>query len=271
MKEHLRHQLHPETQKALSLAHRACGKAPILRRVENLPHNTRAVLRRPAISYRPYEISYRKGEEPVLDHLITHEAGHIVRLHRVPEAERLAPYVSPENRRFAAQQLADGGEFVPLLRDGIPPEAIGDMMSDWHEALAEQIANGPVDLRIEQWIYDRFPGLRKVQERSLTEEVRRGYDTFHPLVRETVPASIYWPTLAINAAQAWHVAELFGRRDILGPFDIQQLLGIGERLARMVLDAPDQGHRSDMAATNQWAKEMQLTGWFEWQPYEQSR
>ena len=267
MKERLFHQLHPETQKVLKMAHKIAGKEPLIKRVDTLPHNTRAVLKRPTIPSRPFEIFYRKGEERVLDHLIVHETGHIVRLYRVPESERLAAFVSQEHRRYAALQLAAQDEFIPLLADGLSPETIGDMMADWHEALAEQVANGPADLRIEQWIFERFPGLRKIQERSLTEEVQRGYESFHPLVRQTVPTSIYWPTLAMNAAQAWHVASLFGKPEILGPYNTQQLTGIGEDLARMVLDVPDQGHRSDMAATNKWAKEMKLTEWFEWTEY----
>jgi len=272
MNEQLRHQLHPDTQKAVKLAQRACGKEPIIKQVDDLPHNTRAVLLRPFVPYRPYQIHYRRGEEWVLDHLITHELGHIIRLHRVPEAERLAAFVSLECRVRAARQLAAAGEFIPLLAQGMSPDTVEEMMSDWHEALAIQVANGPVDLRIEQWIYDRFPGLRRVQERSLSEEVRRGYDAFHPLVRQMVPASIYWPTLAMNAAQAVHVSQLFPqRRDLLGPFNTQKLTQAGEHLMKLVLDIPDEGHRSDMAATNRWAEELGLTGWFAWQPFERSR
>ena len=49
------------------------------------------------------------------------------------------------------------------------------------------------------------------------------------------------------------------------------LTGLGEMLARNVLDGPDQGHRSDMAATNRWAEELGLTGWFKWQTFQESQ
>jgi hypothetical protein len=271
MKERLAHSLHPETQKAMKLAHRLAGKEPRIKRVNDLPHNTRAVLKRPTVPSRPYEILYRKGEEPVLDHLITHEVGHIVRLHRVPEADRLAPFVSRDCRRYAALQLASRDEFVPLLARGLAPETVGDMMMDWHEALAEQVANGPVDLRIEQWVHDQFPGLRKAQERSLTDEVERGYDSFHPLIQDFIPPSIYWPTIAMNAAQAVHVARLYRKPELLEPYADHRLIDVGEQLVRIVFDASDQGHRSDMAATNRWAQELRLTGWFEWAEYAQGQ
>jgi hypothetical protein len=268
MSERLRHHLHPDVHKALRMAQRVSGKEPLIKRVDDLPYNTRAVLLRPSAYSRPYEIHYRRGEERVLDHLITHELGHIVRLHRVPEAERLAAFVSPECRARAARQLAADGEFVPLLAQGMAPENVVDFLSDWHEALAIQVSNGPVDLRIEQWIFDRFPGLRKVQELSLTQEVHRGDEAFHPLARQLIPASIYWPTLAMNAAQAHHVTQLFERPELLTTYNIHRLTRLGEHLTRIVLDASDEGHRSDMAATNRWAGELKLTGWFEWQPFE---
>lgn len=170
-----------------------------------------------------------------------------------------------KHRVHAARQIQD--ELLPLLGLGLLPEQLGDMMMDWHEALAEQIGNGPVDIRIEQWIFDRFPGLRRTQEASLTEEVECGFEAFHPLVRQTIPPSIYCPTLAMNAAQAWQVAELYKRPDLLRLYDLHQLTGLGRHLARIVLDAPDEGHKSDMDAINRWASELKLSGWFEWRQY----
>jgi hypothetical protein len=267
MNERLHHHLHPDVQKALKMVQRACGKEPIIKQVDDLPHNTRAVLVRPVVSSRPYGIRYRRGEERVLDHLVTHEVGHIIRLHSVPEEDRLAAVISLECRVRAARQLAAAGELNPLLARGMSPDTVEDLMGEWHEALAIQVANGHADLRIEQWIHDRFPGLRRVQERSLTEEVRRGDDAFHPLVRQLVPTSVYWPMLAMNAAQAVHVSRLFQKPEILRPFNTQQVTGLGEHLTGLVLSAPDEGHRSDMATTTRWAEELGLMGWLEWQPY----
>ncbi len=45
----------------------------------------------------------------------------------------------------------------------------------------------------------------------------------------------------------------------------------GESDAFVILDAPDHGHRSDIAAVDQWAEELGLTGWFAWQSYEGNR
>jgi hypothetical protein len=80
-----------------------------------------------------------------------------------------------------------------------------------------------------------------------------------------VQASTWWPTLAMNAVQTWNVTRLYGRPERLLPYESHHLTGLGEHLVRLALDVPDQEYRSGMQASNRWAKEMRLAGWFEWQ------
>lgn len=212
---------------------------------------------------RPWEILYRKGEEPFLGHLIAHEVGHLVRLHRVPESERLMAAGTPEARQKAGRQLLP--ELSHLLRGGFPEELFLPEFDRWYESIITQVFNGPVDLRIEQWVFDRFPNLGPIQRRSLLEEVARNDDLFQPDVVLFTPPTIYRAQMAMNAAQATHVAALFSRPDLLVPFINQGFAANGKRLVEMVFAAPDHGHRSDLAATNQWAEELGLTGWFTWE------
>lgn len=266
MKERIARQLCPDTHQALRLARRVCGKEPLIKSTNALPHGTRAVLRHPSVHYRPYEIIYRRGEEKVLDHLIAHEIGHIIRFHRVPESERLMAIVTPESQARAIHQLIPN--MVELIRRGIPEDVLPSLINERYEALCQQLVNGPADIRIEQWIYDRFPGLRAVQRQSLTWEVERNEPLFTPEVIDVTPPTTYFAQMAMNAAQAYHVSELTDNSTLLEPFQQRALAPIGEMLARMVLDAPDHGHRSDMEATNKWAEELGLSGWFEWHPYD---
>ncbi len=145
-------------------------------------------------------------------------------------------------------------------------ETLAELLASWYESVATQLANFPADLRIEQWLFERFPGLRSVQERSLVQEVGRSYPLLAPAVARLTPPKIYRPTLAMNAAQAVQVSRLCRRPELLDPFDRAGLADIGERLSQLALDPADQGHRSDMAATTAWAKELGLAGWYQWLP-----
>lgn len=270
MAERLLRHLKPEiTRELLPLAQRLTGKAPRIKRVESLPNDVHGMLLAPEAPSKPWEIHYVRGQERFLEHLIGHEVGHVVRLFRVPQEERLQPAVSGETRARAAEQVVH--ELVLLMGQGVPMEVVLDLFNMQYEGLCTQLASAPADLRIEQWLFNHYPGLHRVQERSLVKEVERSFPLFAAGHRVLTPPSIWRAQMAMNAAQAWQVAILFNQPELLALFQ-EHGLGIpGRNLARMVLDAPDEGHRSDMEAVNRWAEELGLTGWFEWAAYEGSR
>src|SRR5438874_8388113 len=113
MKERYARQLGPDATRAMQLARSIAGKEPVLKRLPSIPGEARAQLVRPLRKKRPYEIQFARGQERVLDHLVTHEVGHIVRLHQVPEEERFFAVATAENRRNAVHQIAP--EFTRFL------------------------------------------------------------------------------------------------------------------------------------------------------------
>jgi hypothetical protein len=223
------------------------------------------MLRRPISLRRPYEIHFVKGEEQVLEHLVAHEVGHLVRLYQVPEAERVMPSVTPATRLRAIEQLAP--ELLSLVRNGLPDDALVKLFDVWHQGVCGQLASFPADLRIEAWIHSAFPGLRLVQRKSLIAEVARAIPSFLPAARAFTPPTVYRATMAMNAAQAIHVAQLFATPSLIEPFERQGFGTRGRHLLGLVLDAEDDGHHSDRQAIDAWARELRLTGWFDWQPY----
>jgi hypothetical protein len=262
MTERLARQLGPDGKQALQLARRLAGRDPVLKRVPSIAGDCRAMLIRPRQPKRPYEIHVARGQERVLDHLVAHEVGHLARLHRVPAEERLFAVAAADNRRHAVEQIAP--EIATLLVRGLPEHAIVELFDIWYRGVCTQLTSFPADLRIEQWIHDRFPGIRSIQRRSLTEEVYRAMPSFLPEVVAFTPPTIYRATMAMNAAQAHHVAELYGLPDLRLPFDIAGYSGAASRLIHLALGSEDQGHRSDMAATNAWADDLHLNGWIGW-------
>ncbi|GEM_PF-962366 len=256
-------------QQLLPLAQRLTGKRPLIIRRETLDNDVKGLLIAPETDNKPWEIHFLKGQERFLEQIIAHEVGHIVRLFQVPQEERLQPAVSKETGIYVVEQLAP--ELDQLLEQGFPDEVMPEMFNIWYNSLGSQLASFPADLRIEQWIYSNYPGLMAVQERALTQEVQRAFPLFQPENRLLTPPTIFRAQMAMNAAQAWQVANLYKRPDFLVPFREHGFLDAGRHLASLVFDAPDQGHRSDMEAVKTWAKELNLEGWFEWAAYEGSR
>jgi hypothetical protein len=105
----------------------------------------------------------------------------------------------------------------------------------------------------------------------LLQEVSRGLPSLRPQVEALTPPTIYRATMAMNAAQAHHVAELYSLPRLTKPFERNGFGSAGRELASVVLDRQDDGHRSDMRAVNQWASRLGLSGWFEWRLMDASR
>lgn len=226
-----------------------------------LPYETGAVLVGPRSPTDPYEIHLTRGSARFADHLIAHEVGHIVRLHQVSAAERLMPVITPASAERAIEQASP--ELSSILMDWPDPDGLGDLVFEWISGVVTQLASFPADLRIEAWLHEQYPGLRAIQERSLLEEVRRSTPLFHPAVSRLTPSSFYDPTMVMNAAQAIQVARLYRRPDLLTLFDEHGLTAPGQRLLDIALTPVDEGHRSDMAAVNEWAEALGVAGWFE--------
>lgn len=264
MTERLNRQLGPDAQRALRLATRLVGKTPVVVRKPQLPNEVRGMLVRPLNPRKPYQIQLARGQERFLDHIATHEVGHLVRLYQVPEEERLMPVSTAANRRRAIHQIVD--EIIPLQRRGIPESALPTLFDGWYKGVCSQLASFPADLHIEAWIHREFPGLRPVQRRSLFLEVQRGFPAFAPEVAALTPPTMYRATMAMNAAQALHVAELYRAPDLALPYHNAGFAEVGLRLAEIALQPPDEGHRSDMVAVARWADKLRLEGWISWQP-----
>ena len=256
-------------QQLLPLAEKLTGIRPIIKRTDNLPNDNHGVLRPPEAPNKPWELIYLRGQERFMEHIIANEIGKIVRLYQVPPEERLQMAATPDNAIHALDQLMP--ELMDMLfKIDLPMTELHEMFNMWHQNLCTQLASYPSDLRIEQWMYSNYPGLRVVQERSLLHQVQRSFPLFEPGHRLLTPPIIFRANMSMNAAQAWQVANLYKRPDILLPFREHGFIDAGRHLARLVFDAPDEGHRSDIEAVKRWAKVLNLEGWFEWEPYERA-
>lgn len=263
MAERLERQLGPDAKQSLVEASRLAGRPPILKQVRDLPSGANAMLKRRRTPADAYQIHVKKREMVFLDHLVTHEVGHLIRLHQVPEDERYYAASTVENRRHAVEQLAP--DLARLMTYGASETAVGKVFEGWYGGVCSQLVSFPADLRIEQWIHDRFPGLRLLQKRSLLREVGRSIPLFLPEVQALTPTSVYHATMSMNAAQAAQVADLYGLPSHLHePFRRHGFAATGQRLLGNVIDQPDQGHRSDVLATNRWATTLHLHGWLQW-------
>ena len=93
-----------------------------------------------------------------------------------------------------------------------------DLLAEMVNGLTLQLVNLPVDMRIEPFLWETYPGLRPIQERSLRHETALRHKALDPLVRKFAPRLDYTASNAMNCAWCKGVAELLRDPKILAPY-----------------------------------------------------
>lgn len=95
-------------------------------------------------------------------------------------SERVVPSSNTETAAAAFNDLKS--ELAPLTA-----EMHGEMFNIWSTGVIYQLANLPVDLRIETWIYNSYSGFRDTQVRSVAVDVDNCLQGLSDKVRKNTP------------------------------------------------------------------------------------
>jgi hypothetical protein len=159
---------------------------------------------------RPKHIIRFKPTYPAVEHLIMHE---LVHLDFVIEARK-----SELNQLFVATQhhktnFIKGLEptIKKLHKMGISEDAIVNYCSDLFDGMNRQIYNTPIDLFIEDFLYNEYAELRPYQFLSLYALIQEGLKAVtDKKIVELSPKDIVAKSKIYNIANALQYAALFG-------------------------------------------------------------
>jgi len=207
---------------------------------------------------------YKDDRGSILDHLIAHECGHINRMWDVPPGDRIVPASNEENKRLALTQI---GEDLNKLAKSIPVEHLGEVSNMWFHGIIRQVTNIPVDMRIEKWIFDNYPELRRSQVSSIDRQMREGAQVLSKRVEDFTPKKIYDASNYINCSFAIAMESLIGKK-YTAPYRSTPYTGLGSKLADLVIRSEDRGFKQDIEIINQWTEMLGLKGWYYWADFE---
>ena len=197
-----------------------------------------------------------------LNHTIAHEAGHIFRLWPEDKERFYLPASTRTTRSRASQDLRH--DYMELARRGLPIEAIRATADFVYRGAVQQVTNVAIDIRIEGWIRQEYPGLREVQRSALEQDVRERYAALHPIIRETNPLRIYRANQVLNAAWTESVRLLLDEPELVRPYRGTRYRTLAKRLLRHLRDQPDRGASGDRDEVDHWAGELGMSGWYVW-------
>jgi hypothetical protein len=133
-------------------------------------------------------IVYNPNKKAV-DYSIAYECGFILRLYESPEEQRLQ-FASTEAGTKAIRELvtAPGGI---AKRMSLPDPLINQFTEQLFGGLMTQLRSVPIGMRIDQWLWEDYPGLRELQKVSIASQQQENVQGLSPKVKAMAPAQVF--------------------------------------------------------------------------------
>ena len=203
----------------------ATGKGIEFIPTENL--TTYAALKMARKDMPSHLIYYKKEHDEIINHLIVHECGHLFRIFKCPENQRLMPYSDQQIKYNALKTIENE---IMALTDILSEDQIAHVIDLWYNGLIRQVTNLPPDIMIEKWIYDQFPALRPLQLKSLKKQHSESVAGLTETVHRTTPHTILFASNVMNYA-FFRILGLHVGRNFVREYSSTRYIGKGKELA----------------------------------------
>lgn len=146
-------------------------------------------------------IRYKTDNPATLPHVIAHELEHILLEHEARQADNNRFFIT-SNQTQEQARTAIAGDIYKLKRK-MPQEVVEKYIDKLLTRFADRLYNFPLDMIIEQRLYDNFPQLRSSQFASLYLAYQDGVRSLNDAdAKQLTPRLIYNATLAMEAGYA---------------------------------------------------------------------
>ena len=209
-------------------------------------------------------VYYKEGVDQRIDHIIAHECGHIIRIYGVASSERLIPYFSSKNYGHA---LEESKKDIDNISKIVPESKLNQLIEMLFKGLVMQLTNQPVDLKIEEWIYNEYPGLRAYQKLSFKSQLDEALGGLNEKIRPITPSKVYEASHSMNYAYFNVLSEKTNFE--LGPAYCDFEFEDKGKFLIEVMDKYKNNFDGDLKRINEWASILRLSSWYEWKNFEE--
>ena len=213
----------------------------------------------------PAHLMYYKPEHSgIMNHLMAHECGHILRIYGVEPQSRLVPFT---NNQLKSQALKEIEPEIEKLSQVIPFDGLVQIVDMWYTGTIRQLTSFPSDIMIEKWIYDEYPELRPYQSASIKKQYDEAIQGLSGRVEGMTPRKMLQASNSMNYA-FFHVLEAhFGVNYYLGRYQRSAYAATGKELMRLQQEQ-ENSYKGDIDTTNRWAEALGCSHWFSWRDFE---
>ena len=208
-------------------------------------------------------IYYKKEHDEVINHLIAHECGHLFRIFKCPENQRLLPYSNNQIKYNALKKIEN--EIVVLTKI-LSEDQIAHLIDLWYNGLIRQVTNLPPDVMIEKWIFDQFPELRSLQLKSLSKQLDEAVSGLTETVQKITPPTILSASNVMNYA-FFRILGLHVGYNFTKQYSSTNYLSKGKELS-LITENYINSHEGDNMMIDKWAIFVNISDWFKWRGFE---
>lgn len=158
---------------------------------------------------RDYHLVKYRSSYPAVEHLVLHELLHLKFTTDAREANNNELFISNEkHKKYFLDSL--NVFYKKMYNKGIPDEKLKSYLESLFFGLNRQIYNTPIDLFIEDYIYNNYKEIRPFQFLSLLVLLQEGLSaTTKKDVIDNSPSSIISVSKTYNLISALHFKELY--------------------------------------------------------------
>jgi len=208
-------------------------------------------------------VYYKEGASQSINHIIAHECGHIIRIFKSNPSERLIPCISSKSSETAINEIAND---IDSMSKVMPKSKVEKLIEMLFKGLVMQLTNQPVDLKIEEWIYNGYPGLREFQKLSFQSQLQEALGGLNKDVKAITPPKIFEASHSMNYAY-FNVLSKKTEFDLHGSYEDFEFENKG-RLLIGIMGKYENNFDGDLKRINDWANILNLSSWYEWKRFE---
>jgi len=159
---------------------------------------------------RDYHVIKYKPSYPAVVHLMMHELVHLEFVEQAREEKTNMLYIAGKEKkiRFVNDHAK---EIEKLQKEGYNVESIKNVIFSLYEGINSQLFNAPVDLFIEDYLFENYPQLRPYQFISLNRLITEGKDAVtNKMVVNLTPRNVLTISKVFNLVNAIQLKDLFG-------------------------------------------------------------
>jgi len=213
-----------------------------------------------------------KSDYPAVEHLKMHELSHLDLAYEARKNDNNKLFISyPKNSEKFKESIK------PFLDDlkktGVDERSVSLYTASMFNGLNSQTFNTPIDLFIENFLYNNFPELRPHQFISLNKLIREGlFAVTDKKITDISPKDIVRKSKIYNIVTALQFRDLYGA-DLLREYSVtQDEIDLAQKFYEEYLSIKDsRSPGEEYELVQKWADELELSSYFELIPESEYR